>query len=560
MTSKKVFVIGSGGHGKVIKSLIEKLDLEFGGFFDDSISNKDVIGKIKDSLVYENDGEFICAIGNNDIRKKIAESYILKWATLIHPFANVETKYIAEGTVIMAGAVVGVDSKIGRHCILNTNCSVDHDSIVEDFSHICPGACITGGVTVGEGCFIGPNSTLTSYISVGSRSVVGASSVALKSFPSFSRILGVPGVNRVSRIKICVVTGTRAEYGLLKPILYGTKESNFLELILIVSGTHTSKNFGYTLSDILNDGFDPKLIIPLSCKGTDSSICRDISKITLSFTDFIENNEIDYLMILGDRYELVPFCNVATIFKIPIIHLCGGDVSRGAYDNQIRNSISQLSELHFVTSEDAKSNLMKMGCLEQNIEISGNPGLLEIKNFAASPEIMEKYCLTKKYIVICYHPVTLREEENNIQVLLKVLRESEYFPVFIGTNSDSNYFKIREQVSSSNLGIMIETLPRNDFLSLIAFSEMFVGNSSSGIYEVPILGKRSLILGSRQEGRMIPKLCSKCAYNNEEKIRAFLKGESFEETNFEYLILDSYKIIERKILLHKTEKSKCAKL
>lgn len=199
--AKNVIILGAGGHAKVIADIIETSGDNLLGFLDDSeerqntiiYNNKKVIGKISDCLKYENT-LFIIGIGCNKIRKKIAEQYNLNWYTAIHPTAVVGNNVtIAQGSVVMANAVINVDSKIGKHCIINTKVSVDHDNIIEDYVHISPGATLAGTVTIRELTWICAGAIVINNITIEKNNIIGAGAVVVKDIKdSGNTYVGIP--------------------------------------------------------------------------------------------------------------------------------------------------------------------------------------------------------------------------------------------------------------------------------------------------------------------------------------------------------------------------------
>jgi sugar O-acyltransferase (sialic acid O-acetyltransferase NeuD family) len=191
-----ISIIGAGGHSKVIIDIIHELDnCNIMGIYDDNktgyFSGIKIIGKV--SEINNTNDYFIIGIGNDKIRKKIAEEYQLKWATLIHPKTIIaKTATIKEGTVICAGAIIQTEVEIGKHCIINTNCSIDHESIISDYCSICPSSTICGQVKVGESSFIGANSTIIQTIEIGKECILGAGSVVIRNIPNNSKAVGNP--------------------------------------------------------------------------------------------------------------------------------------------------------------------------------------------------------------------------------------------------------------------------------------------------------------------------------------------------------------------------------
>lgn len=196
-----ILIIGAGGHSKVIIDIIRELgNYNIIGIYDDNktgyFSGIKIIGKIAE-INNKKSEYFIIGIGNDKIRKKIAEEYNqLKWATLIHPKTIIaKTAIIKEGTVICAGAIIQTEVEVGKHCIINTNCNIDHESIIGDYCSICPSSTICGQVKVGESSFVGANSTIIQSIEIGKECIIGAGSVVIRNIPNNSKAVGNPAKN-----------------------------------------------------------------------------------------------------------------------------------------------------------------------------------------------------------------------------------------------------------------------------------------------------------------------------------------------------------------------------
>lgn len=196
--SKKLVIIGASGHGKVIADIALKLGYEIVGFLDDNDSLKEicgfpVLGSTKNVYEYKENCEFVIAIGNNEIREKIATTYDVKWATLVHPTAIIGMQVlIGEGTVIMANAVINPCASVGRHCIINTGAIVEHDNYLSDYVHISPNAILAGTVCIGKGVHIGVGSCVKNNVTITENVVVGAGAAVVKDIIEDGVYVGVP--------------------------------------------------------------------------------------------------------------------------------------------------------------------------------------------------------------------------------------------------------------------------------------------------------------------------------------------------------------------------------
>ena len=363
---------------------------------------------------------------------------------------------------------------------------------------------------------------------------------------------------------ICIITGSRAEYGLLKGLIKEISNDKFLNLILIVTGTHLEEKYGNTYKEIENDEFIINEKISMNLSGDNpKDILISMSTEMKLMAEAFEKNNIDIVFILGDRYEILIAAQIALIFNIPISHLCGGDITEGAYDDAIRNAISKMAKYHFVTCESSKKNLINMNIQKENIFLVGNPGLYDILNFKPiNKEIfLDQMKINKhnKNILIVYHPETLlskEENESNFNILISSLIGIDTFNsinfIFIETNADnynSYIFKrINELKERHNNFYSYKSVQRNIYFNLIYYSELFIGNSSSGIYEVPLFKKITLNIGKRQGGRACGKSIKHlnyCKNNIVKEIENVIenKEEINIMENYPYIIKDSSKEI-----------------
>lgn len=301
-------------------------------------------------------------------------------------------------------------------------------------------------------------------------------------------------------LNLCIITGSRAEYGLLKNIII--KLSEIYNVKLVVTGTHLSKIHGYTINNIKQDEIviDYELNMLLADDNA-KSISKSIGVEILGLSDYFFNNKFDYVMVLGDRYEILSAVLVATIFQIKIIHFCGGDITEGAYDNDIRHAITQLSHMHFVSCEESKQKVESFG--KNNVYVVGNPGLEYLLDFKPEPK---KY---ESYVMFVYHVETknLENLQKDIQEIKKIFDFIIYQNVRIicvGTNADNDNSIVKNFYKEyRNDIIYYENLPRQEYLSLAYHSKIFMGNSSSGIYEIPYFNKYIINIGNRQSGRRV---------------------------------------------------------
>jgi len=315
--------------------------------------------------------------------------------------------------------------------------------------------------------------------------------------------------------KICVITGTRAEFGLLRPLIELIAKDKDLQLQLIATGMHLSSEFGYTLDEIIAAGFvvDKKVECLLS-SDTSVGVSKTIALAISGFADALESLQPDLVVVLGDRTEILGAVIATGMANIPIAHLHGGETTEGAYDEAIRHSITKFSHLHFTSTEAYRKRVIQLGEQPNTVFNVGAIGLDAIKKLKLlSREEFENSIglkLKKRNVLITYHPVTLEKEApietfENILTALDELGDTGL--IFTHANSDKNgriiNKMITEYVSShKNKAIEFKSLGQLRYLSALQFLDFVIGNSSSGILEVPAFCIPTINIGDRQKGRI----------------------------------------------------------
>ena len=314
---------------------------------------------------------------------------------------------------------------------------------------------------------------------------------------------------------IAIVTSTRAEYGLLYPIIkqFRNIENKDFRLELIVTGTHLSKDFGMTINEIIQDNMRIDEKIQVSVKTDDSiHISLNMSDVLVKFTELFDKKKYDALMILGDRYEMLSIAIAAMNTRTPIFHLCGGDTTEGAVDECIRHSITKMSYLHFVTNEISRKRVIQLGENPERVFNTGSTSVENILNLDLyrKDKALESIGLVNCNYALCtYHPVTLgdmciEEQMGNFITALKCFPEIEF--IVTKSNSDLGGDKINQILDTedkkiSNLHVYT-SLGVKRYLSLMKSCEFVLGNSSSGIIEAPVLKVPTVNIGERQNGRL----------------------------------------------------------
>lgn len=318
--------------------------------------------------------------------------------------------------------------------------------------------------------------------------------------------------------KIAVVTGTRAEFGLLSPLLDEIRNDLEMKLQLIVTAMHLSPEFGLTVQEIENKGyFIDKKVECLLSSDTAVGITKSIGLAMIGFADALNELEPDLVIILGDRTEMLAASTAAMVGNIPIAHLHGGETTEGAYDESIRHSITKMSYLHFASTETYRQRIIQLGEHPDRVFNVGAIGLDSIKNLVLlNRDEFEKsinFTLGKKNILITFHPVTLESQSaqtqfNAILDFLESLDDTHF--VFTHSNSDKNGRIINEMidqfVNQNQLrAVAIKSLGQLRYLSALKFMDVILGNSSSGIIEVPYFNIPTINIGDRQKGRILSR-------------------------------------------------------
>ncbi|MDU6659398.1 MAG: UDP-N-acetylglucosamine 2-epimerase [Capnocytophaga sp.] len=315
--------------------------------------------------------------------------------------------------------------------------------------------------------------------------------------------------------KICVITGTRAEFGLLRPLIELINKDAELQLQLIATGMHLSPEFGYTLDEITTAGFtvDKKVECLLS-SDTSVGVSKTIALAVSGFSDALEALQPDLVVVLGDRTEILGAVIATAMANIPIAHLHGGETTEGAYDEAIRHSITKFSHLHFTSTEVYRKRVIQLGEHPETVFNVGAIGLDSIKKLELlDREAFEKsvaFKLKKRNVLITYHPVTL-EKEAPIQTFENILQALNELPetglIFTHANSDKNGRIINKMITDyvnnhKNKAVAFKSLGQLRYLSALQFVDFVIGNSSSGILEVPAFHIPTINIGDRQKGRI----------------------------------------------------------
>lgn len=351
--------------------------------------------------------------------------------------------------------------------------------------------------------------------------------------------------------KICVVTATRAEYGVLKNTLKEINESSDLELCLLVTGMHLSNKYGHTIDEIEQDGFEIEEEIDILESGTEQQVIKTMSNALVKFGDAFKRLNPDMLVVVGDRYEILAVCETAMILKIPIAHISGGEVTEGAVDDTIRHCITKMSCLHFPACEIYRKRIIQMGEQPDTVFNYGDVGVENIYNMKYMDKSeLESYIqldLSKKYACVTFHPTTLDIEppERQIEEVLMALSSFQDIQfIFTGANADAGgeiiNHKIEHYVSEHKNCKYFASLGIQRYLSLLKDSLMIIGNSSSGIIEAPCFGIPTVNIGVRQKGRLQAAGIINCSVDHNEIIEAIKYAKSPQGREKAYKAVNPY--------------------
>ncbi len=338
-------------------------------------------------------------------------------------------------------------------------------------------------------------------------------------------------------IKVCIVTGGRMDYGHLYKVMKSIKSSSKLELQIIATCMHLSHEFGNTYKRIEEDGF--KINKKLECllsSDTPSSVAKSVGLATIGFADAYKDLRPDLLILMGDRFELLAAAQVALIMKIRIAHISGGDTTEGAYDEAIRHSITKMSHIHFVTNLDALKRVKQLGENPKYIFNVGSPTIdyiLDTK-MISKEELENKldFKLRSINIIFTYHPVTLNPNQNKIDlnIIFDALSElgKDVGILITKSNADDGGRILNQEIdkfTAKNINAKAyDALGQFLYYNCINIFDCVVGNSSSGLFEVPTFKKPTVNIGNRQKGRMRSKSVIDCKIEKNEITRAILKA------------------------------------
>jgi len=348
----------------------------------------------------------------------------------------------------------------------------------------------------------------------------------------------------MAKKRICIITGTRAEFGLLYWLIKGIKEDVALDLQLIATGMHLSPEFGLTYKEIENAGFQIDYKVDMLLSGdTPSSISKSTGLGIIGFADAFESLKPDSIIVLGDRFELLAAGAAALFANIPIVHIHGGETTIGAFDEAIRHSITKMAVLHFVATDNYKKRVIQLGENPERVFNVGGIGIENIRRLELlSKDSLEKrinFSFGPKNLLITYHPVTKesktsRNAFSDLLLCFEGLKDTKL--IFTKANSDTDGRIINQMIDefvekNPNNSIAFTSMGQLKYLSTMQFVDAVVGNSSSGILEAPSFGIGTINIGDRQKGRIMSDSIISCNADKKSIMDAFVRlySQDFKE-------------------------------
>lgn len=326
----------------------------------------------------------------------------------------------------------------------------------------------------------------------------------------------------MNKKKICVISATRAEYGILKPLILKLKKCREWETQVILTGAHLLEKLGSTYREAERDRIEIFAKIPIYTEGnTHYDITRTMANALIEFGRYFQEEKPDLLIVLGDRTEILAFCAAAMNEQIPIAHIHGGELTQGAIDDNIRHAVTKMSYLHFASTEEYRRRIIQMG---EEPERVFNVGALGVENILketllSREELSESagFPAERDYAVVTFHPVTLEQgtEDRQVRELFSAMElRKDIFYLITKANADAggdiiNEFMEQETKKHSNMKL-VSSLGVKRYLSAVKHARFVLGNSSSGIIEVPSLGVPTVNIGDRQKGRIMAKSILSC--------------------------------------------------
>lgn len=340
--------------------------------------------------------------------------------------------------------------------------------------------------------------------------------------------------------KVCVVTGSRAEYGLLKPLIKCLKKSSVCEPQIVVTGMHLNPKYGSTWKVIEEDGYEiSRKVEMLLGSDTSNAVTKSVGLGIIGFADAFRDLKPDLVLLLGDRFEILSAAVSSLLYQIPIAHIHGGELTFGAYDDQIRHAITKMSSLHFVSTVEYRNRVIQMGENPESVWTVGGLGIDSINQ----TKLMTKSELEKSLMfnfgvrnyLVTFHPETTTGQDMSYQAdqLLKALSKVDANIIFTAPNADTQGNAIYEKfckfvAANPKKTCMHRSLGQRRYFSVVQYVDAVIGNSSSGLLEVPTFKKPTINIGLRQKGRVVADSVISCDEKFDSILGAIDKASSEE--------------------------------
>lgn len=335
-------------------------------------------------------------------------------------------------------------------------------------------------------------------------------------------------------MRVLAITGTRADWGLLLPVMKLLRESERFELQVCVTGQHLDPASS-SLAAIRRDGFEPDHFVDMGLGADDSSaaLAKAMGRCITGIGEVIAYSSPDIVLVLGDRYEILAAASAALVARVPLVHICGGDVTLGAFDDSIRHALSKMAALHFVTNAQAARRLHQMGETPESVIVSGSPG---VDRLLAEPPLQREAFLNAvglpdgPFILVSFHPETLAPNPSaQLRALLAALEQvGDLNLLLTGSNADPGGLEIdcafETLASRRTKAVFVRSLGSRLYIAALRHAEALVGNSSSGLYEAPSFATPSVNIGDRQEGRLRAESVFDCPAETEAIVSTLAKA------------------------------------
>lgn len=334
--------------------------------------------------------------------------------------------------------------------------------------------------------------------------------------------------------KVLYITGTRADYGLMHETLELLNADKDIQLEIAVTGMHLMDEFGYSIDEIEKDNFNLHVVNRTFVKDDEKSMSEFIGNLIVDLTKLMDELNPDIVLLLGDRGEMLAGAIVASYLQIPVAHIHGGDIS-STVDDSARHAITKLSNIHFPATELSASRIKQMGENLDNIFVVGAPGLdsiIKTKGTVDEKYLKEKYNISKDFVLVLQHPVSLEVENsaNQIEQTLNAVKSTDYQVILVYPNADAGGRAMIDKINEYDVDAY-KNIPHDDFIGLLSLASALIGNSSSGIIESSSFKLPVINIGTRQSGREKAQNVIDVGYSSKEILNALKYIETDEYQN-----------------------------